>query len=189
MRSDACCRCLCQSCGFGWAIFPCYTHQLNVLSWPYQEQQHSSDPCTVPLCLAVSSLLCKCCYASCAGVPVGAVHVLQSWAHTAWQALVPTQYFGGSNPSQNWCVGIHGDAGPAPAAQPAAAPLAGGGGEPQLTLRGAGGARRWGPAHYEAAPAAAPAASTSARTPSAGLCLCTCCCKPGASMISTLKVH
>ncbi len=70
------------------------------------------------------------------------------------------------------CVttGIHGDAGPAPAAQSAATPSSGGG-EPQLTLRGAGGARRWGPAHFEAAPAAVAAASTSARPPAAGMLL------------------
>lgn len=68
------------------------------------------------------------------------------------------------------CVttGIHGDAGPAPAAQSAATPSTGGG-EPQLTLRGAGGARRWGPAHFEAAPAAVTAASTSARPPASGM--------------------
>jgi len=68
------------------------------------------------------------------------------------------------------CVttGIHGDAGPAPAAQSAATPSTVGG-EPQLTLRGAGGARRWGPAHFEAAPAAVTAASTSARPPAAGM--------------------
>jgi hypothetical protein len=68
------------------------------------------------------------------------------------------------------CVttGIHGDAGPAPAAQSAATPSTGSG-EPHLTLRGAGGARRWGPAHFEAAPAAVTAASTSARPPAAGM--------------------
>ena len=64
-------------------------------------------------------------------------------------------------------TGIHGDAGSAPAAQSATPST--GGGEPQLTLRGAGGPRRWGPAHFEAAPAAVTAASTSARPPAAGM--------------------
>lgn len=42
-------------------------------------------------------------------------------------------------------------------------------GEPQLTLKAAGGARRWGPAHFEAAPAAAPAAAAaSSRTATTG---------------------
>lgn len=40
--------------------------------------------------------------------------------------------------------------------------------EPQLTLRGAGGARRWGPAHFEAAPAASAAAAAVARAPATG---------------------
>lgn len=71
-----------------------------------------------------------------------------------------------SSRSSSPVKGIHGDAGPAPAAQSAATPSTGGG-EPQLTLRGAGGARRWGPAHFEAAPAAVTAASTSARQPAA----------------------
>ncbi len=66
-------------------------------------------------------------------------------------------------------AGIHGEAGPPPAAQPAAAPMPAASGEPQLTLRGARGARRWGPAHFEAAPAAAPAAAASARPPAAGM--------------------
>ncbi|KAL0026447.1 hypothetical protein WJX79_010441 [Trebouxia sp. C0005] len=71
-----------------------------------------------------------------------------------------------SSRSSSPVKGIHGDAGPAPAAKSAATPSTGGG-EPQLTLRGAGGARRWGPAHFEAAPAAVTAASTSARPPAA----------------------
>ena len=65
-------------------------------------------------------------------------------------------------------TGVHGDAGPPPSAQLATAPIPAASGEPQLTLRGGGGARRWGPAHFEAAPAAAPAAA-SARTPTAGI--------------------
>lgn len=57
---------------------------------------------------------------------------------------------------------MHGDAGLFSGAQPAA-PVAATSAEPQLTLRGAGGPRRWGPAHFEAAPAAAPAAAAPAR--------------------------
>ena len=69
-------------------------------------------------------------------------------------------------------TGVHGDAGLFSAAQPAAAaalPAAASGGEPQLTLKGAGGARRWGPAHFEAAPAAPSSLAAAARTPAAGL--------------------
>ena len=45
--------------------------------------------------------------------------------------------------------------------------------EPQLTLKGAGGARRWGPAHFEAAPAAALSAAAPARAPTSGWSLST----------------
>ncbi|KAL3152008.1 hypothetical protein ABBQ32_001127 [Trebouxia sp. C0010 RCD-2024] len=60
--------------------------------------------------------------------------------------------------------GVHGDASMFPAAQPAA-PAPAASAEPQLTLRGAGGARRWGPAHFEAAPAASSTAAAPARAP------------------------
>lgn len=69
-----------------------------------------------------------------------------------------------------WCcvgAGVHGDASMFPAAQPAA-PAPAASAEPQLTLRGAGGARRWGPAHFEAAPAASSTAAAPARAPATG---------------------
>ena len=51
-------------------------------------------------------------------------------------------------------------------------------GDPQLTLKAAGGARRWGPAHFEAAPAAAPAAAAaSSRTATAGTAWASAACK------------
>ena len=53
-------------------------------------------------------------------------------------------------------AGILGHAEPAPVAQPAAASMAAPSGEPQLTPKGTGGSRGWGPSHFEAAPAAAP---------------------------------
>ena len=52
-------------------------------------------------------------------------------------------------------AGPHGDAGPPPLGQPAGVPPAAASSEPQLTLRGGGGARRWGPAQFQAPPAAA----------------------------------
>ena len=54
-------------------------------------------------------------------------------------------------------AGILGHAEPAPVAQPAAASMTAPSGEPQLTPKGTGGGRGWGPSHFEAAPAAAPA--------------------------------
>lgn len=64
-------------------------------------------------------------------------------------------------------AGVHGDASLFSATQPPA-PMAAATAEPQLTLRGAGGARRWGPAHFEAAPAAASSAAATARAPVTG---------------------
>lgn len=69
-------------------------------------------------------------------------------------------------------AGVHGDASLFSAAQ-SAAPVAATSAEPQLTLRGAGGPRRWGPAHFEAAPAAAPAAAAPPRAAVTGWSLLT----------------
>lgn len=58
-------------------------------------------------------------------------------------------------------TGPHGDAGLSTFGQPAGAAAAGSSSEPQLTLKGGGGARRWGPAQFQAPLGAAPPRSAS----------------------------